>query len=256
LTFRATTKVGGKDVAVIPPPVVIRVIEPKKGEPKKDLAKKDDKKGEKKKPQIFVDKGFVFVATNYRFIPNVTVAEMAGDLAKSIRYVHDHAREFGGDPNSIIVMGHSSGAHMAALICTDEQHLKAEQLPLSILKGCVPIDCSFYDIPKRIKDGGDTPIATIHSVFTDKDETHRALSPALHVARGKDIPPFLILHVAERADTKAQAHWLASLLKETGVAATVVGGVGKTHGTINSELAVVDDEPTKALFAFLEKVRK
>jgi hypothetical protein len=50
LTFRATTKVGGKDVAVIPPPVVIRVIEPKKGEPKKDLAKKDDKKGEKKKP--------------------------------------------------------------------------------------------------------------------------------------------------------------------------------------------------------------
>jgi hypothetical protein len=50
LTFRATTKVGGKDVAVIPPPVVIRVIEPRKGEPKKDLAKKDDKKGEKKKP--------------------------------------------------------------------------------------------------------------------------------------------------------------------------------------------------------------
>jgi hypothetical protein len=50
LTFRATTKVGGKDVAVIPPPVVIRVIEPKKDEAKKEPAKKDEKKGEKKKP--------------------------------------------------------------------------------------------------------------------------------------------------------------------------------------------------------------
>lgn len=52
LTFRATTKVGGKDVAVIPPPVAIEVVEPKKKEePKKEPPKKDGKKkDEKKKP--------------------------------------------------------------------------------------------------------------------------------------------------------------------------------------------------------------
>jgi hypothetical protein len=44
LTFRATTKVGGKDYAVTPAPVVIEVTEPKKAEPKKDDAKKDDAK--------------------------------------------------------------------------------------------------------------------------------------------------------------------------------------------------------------------
>jgi len=49
LTFRATTKIGGTDVAVIPPPVVIQVVEPKKEEPKKDAAKKDEKKKDEKK---------------------------------------------------------------------------------------------------------------------------------------------------------------------------------------------------------------
>jgi hypothetical protein len=52
LTFRATTKVGGKDVAIIPPSVVINVVEPKKEEPKK----KDDKKDEKKEPARKKDK--------------------------------------------------------------------------------------------------------------------------------------------------------------------------------------------------------
>src|SRR6202012_1251516 len=50
--FRATTKVGGKDYAVTPPPVIIDVVEPKKEEQKKkDEPKKDEKKDEKKKDE-------------------------------------------------------------------------------------------------------------------------------------------------------------------------------------------------------------
>src|SRR5947199_2711844 len=40
-----------------------------------------DKRGVQLKPQAFVDKGFVFVSTNYRFVPQVTVKEMTGDVA-------------------------------------------------------------------------------------------------------------------------------------------------------------------------------
>lgn len=218
--------------------------------------KAGDKKGVRNKPQVFTDKGVVFVAANYRFVPNVTVKDMAGDIAKAIRFVHDHAKEYGGDPNSIIVMGHSSGAHLAALVCTDDRYLKAEGLPLSILKGCVPVDSSFYDIPKRVKDGGDMPFAAIKDIFTDKEEVQREFSPATYVGKAKNIPPFLILHVAERADTKAQARWLADKLTDAGVSAKVVAAEGKTHGTINSDLGLADDKPTKSLFEFLEQVRK
>ncbi len=217
--------------------------------------KAGDKKSVAKKPQIFVDKGYVFVATNYRFLPNVTVKDMAGDIAKAIRWVHGHAKEFGGDPNSIIVMGHSAGAHLAALVCTDHGYLKAEKLSLSILKGCVPVDCSMYDIPRRIKDGGDTPLATIQAIFTDKEEWQRQCSPVAHIAKGKSIPPFLILHVASRGDTKAQSHGLADTLNDAGVTAKVIAAEGKTHGTINSDLGLPDDKPSIAVFEFLDQLR-
>src|SRR5687768_9708952 len=57
-----------------------------------------DKRNVQRKPQAFVDKGLVFVSVNYRFVPQVTVKEMTGDVAKAIRWVHDHAKEHGGKP--------------------------------------------------------------------------------------------------------------------------------------------------------------
>lgn len=203
------------------------------------------------KPLIFTQKRFVFVSINYRFVPNVTVQEMTGDVAKAIRWVHENAQEYGGDPKSIYVMGHSAGAHLAALVCTDDRYMKAEGLSLAILKGCVPVDVSVYDIPKRLKDGGSVKPETFKAVFGETDASHRELSPAAHAAKGKNIPPFLILHVADRADTKAQSHWFADKLREAGVSAKVVAAEGKNHGTINSDLGQPDDKPTQELFEFL-----
>lgn len=215
-----------------------------------------NKTGVQKKLEAFVEKGFVFVSTNYRFVPNVTVKEMTGDVAKAIRWTHDHAKDYGGDPNTIFVMGHSAGAHLAALVCTDDRYLKAEGVSLSIIKGCVPVDVSVYDIPKRLRDGGSVPPAKFTEVFGDTDESQRDLSPATHVAEGKNIPPFLILHVADRPDTKAQSHWFADKLNAAGISAQVVAAEGKTHGTINSDLGLPDDKPTQALWDFLAGVLK
>lgn len=218
--------------------------------------KAGDKRGVQKKPQAFVERGYVFVAANYRFVPNVTVKEMTGDVAKAIGFVHRHAADYGGDPDSIVVMGHSAGAHLAALVCTDDRYLKAEKTPMTALKGCVPVDCSFYDIPKRVADGGDTPFATIKSIFTEEEAFQRECSPAAHVAPGKGIPPFLLLHVASRADTKAQSHWLADKLRGAEISAEVYAAEGKTHGSIGADLGLPDDPPTKAVFAFLDAVLK
>ncbi len=110
----------------------------------------DDKTEVQVKPEAFVDRGFVFVSTNYRFVPNVTIKEMAGDIAKSIRWVHDHAEQHGGDPNTIFVMGHSAGAQLAALVCTDDRYLQVEKLSLSIIEGCVPVDGDTCDVPMQI----------------------------------------------------------------------------------------------------------
>lgn len=218
--------------------------------------KRGSKEGVGRKPQVFTDRGFVFASTNYRFVPNVSIKEMTGDIAKSIRWIHDHAKEFGGDPNRIVVMGHSAGAHLAALVSTDDSYLKAEGLSLAILKGCVPVDVSMYDIPKRVKDGGSVPSTLIEELFGKTAESQASVSPAAFAAKGKNIPAFLILHVADRPDTKAQSDHFAAALTAAGVKATVVPAEGKTHGTINSDLGLPDDKPTKALYEFLEDVLK
>jgi acetyl esterase/lipase len=196
----------------------------------------------------------VFVSVNYRFLPEVTIQQMTGDIAKAIHWVHDHARAYGGNPEEIIVMGHSAGAHLAALVCTDDSYLKAEGLSLSILKGCVPLDVSMYDIPKRLKDGGAISEKRIKQLFGETETGWQKLSPALHVAKNKQIPPFLILHVASRKDTRAQSEHFAQVLRKADIPATVVAAEGKTHGTINSDLGTPDDKPTQAVYEFLERV--
>jgi arylformamidase len=73
-----------------------------------------DKKDVQKKPQAFVDRGFVFVSVNYRLLPDVTIKQMAGDVAKAIRWTHDHAKDYGGDPDTLLVMGHSSNRSLSS----------------------------------------------------------------------------------------------------------------------------------------------
>src|SRR5215212_7469402 len=65
-----------------------------------------DKSSVQIKPQAFMDKGFVFVSTNYRLLPSVDMGTIVRDVAKSIRWVHDHIAELGGDPKRLFIMGH------------------------------------------------------------------------------------------------------------------------------------------------------
>ena len=223
-----------------------------------------DKSSVQIKPKAFMDKGFVFVSTNYRLLPSVDMETIVRDIAKSIHWVHDHIAEHGGDPDRLFVMGHSAGAQLAALICIDDRYLKAEGQSLAILKGCVPVDGDTYDVPAIIETAETR--RRVHGLpqakyghrekFGNDPAKHRDFSAVTHVAKDKGIPPFLILHVADHPDTSAQAQRLANALKEAGVPVTVFGGRETTHNKINADLGLPDDPATKALFGFLDKTRK
>jgi arylformamidase len=217
--------------------------------------RRGDKADVHNKPQAFMGKGFVFVSINYRFVPNATVDQIARDVAKAIRWTHDHAKEYGGDPNTIIVMGHSAGAQLAALVCTDDRYLKVEQLPLSSIKACVPVDGDTYDVPMQIKTVEEKRAKSYRMTFGDA-ESQKELSAVTHVAKGKGIPPFLILHVADHPETKAQSQRLVKMLQEAGISAKAYPAAGKNHTTINNDLGLADDLPTREMFGFLSAVLK
>lgn len=213
-----------------------------------------DKSQLQRKPQAFVDEGHVFVAPNRRFIPGATMQDVAADVAKSIRWTHDHAKKYGGDPNLIFVMGHSSGAHVAALVCTDLRYLEAEGLSPAIIKGCVPLDSGLYDVPAQVAASASEPArtATYQQLFSDVD-SQRELSPITYVGPKKNLPPFLIFYI-DHVFTKSQSQRFAEQLREAKVPVELYYAEdGKTHATLNSEIGARDDKPTQAIFKFMRQ---
>jgi acetyl esterase/lipase len=216
------------------------------------------------KPKAFVEHGYVFVSTNYRLLPAVEMGVIIRDIAKSIHWVRDHIAEFGGDPNRVLVMGHSAGAQLAAIVCTDDRYLKEEGLSLAFIKGCVPVDGDTYDIPLMIDTGKarrkalgqPEPKFGHYEKFGSDPVKHRDFSAVNHVAREKGIPPFLLLHVADHPDVTAQAERLGKVLKEAGIPTKVFGAKDTEHSKINENLGQPDDPSTKALFEFAGEVSK
>lgn len=223
-----------------------------------------DKSDVKQKPQLFNDAGFLFVSINYRLLPAVDMGTLTRDVAKAFRWTHDHSAEFGGDPSRVIVGGHSAGAQLAALLCTDEKYLKEQDIPFTVLKGCIPVDGDTYDIPAIIEVAetrwrvhGMPPQKFGHRAkFGNDPALHRDFSAVNHVAKDNGIPPFLILHVADHPDTSAQAFRLATVLKEAAVPVKTFAAKETTHNKLNDDLGLADDPATKAVREFLAAMGK
>jgi arylformamidase len=213
------------------------------------------------KPKAFMEAGYVFVSINHRLLPTVEMGDIARDVGAALGWVHEHIAAHGGDPTRLLIMGHSSGGQLAALMCTDDRYARAEGVPLAAVKGCVPVDADTFDIPAIIEvaetraRAHHLPLPTYghRQKFGNDAARHRDFSAVTHVARDKGIPPFLILHVAGHPDTTAQARRFAAVLKAAGIAVRVVAGRETTHASINDDLGAPGNPVTAELFAFLQE---
>lgn len=216
------------------------------------------------KPKAFTEAGFVFVSISYRLLPNVDMGALTKDVADALGWVHKNIATYGGDPSRLLVMGHSAGGQLAALMCTDDRYVKAEGFSLSLIKGCVPVDADTFDIPAIIEvaetraKAHHLPLPTNghRQKFGNDPAKHRDFSAVTHVAAGKGIPPFLILHIAGNADTTAQARRFANVLGAAGIPVKVVAARETTHEALNDNLGAPNDPVTKELFAFVAGVLK
>ena len=219
-----------------------------------------DKSNVGHKPRVLTEKGCVLVSTQYRLLPTVSMETLMEDIARSLAWVHRHIAEHGGNPKHIIVGGHSAGAQLAALLCTDHRWLERQGVPFNILKGCIPVDGDTYDIPKIIATaehrqmlyGGKMFTFGHRQKFGNDPEKHVDFSAVTHVSAGKGIPPFLLLYFTENPDTGAQAHRLEKVLRQAGVQARAFGKRETNHRQLNNDLGLPDDPATQAMWEFLE----
>lgn len=126
--------------------------------------------------------GIITVIPDYRKFPQGRFPDFEFDAAHAVRWVFDHARELGGDPKRIFVVGHSAGAHIAALLGTDQHYLASVGIAPKDLAGIVGISGPYDFLPLTDPD--------LVDVFGEEKDW--PASQPVNFVDG-DEPPFLLL---------------------------------------------------------------
>lgn len=204
------------------------------------------------KPVHYAGAGYAFASINYRLVPDATVEQQAADIAAAVKLL---VARNGIDRNRVVIMGHSAGAHLVALVGTDERYLKDAGLSFANLAGVVPIDGAAYDVPAQMSDGPQIMQQTYAQAFGTDPARQKALSPTLQAA-SPNAAKFLLIHV-QRPDGIRQAEALEKALKAGGSAVERKDFPGEGlqgHAEINRRLGDPDYAATGVVDRWLKGV--
>lgn len=171
--------------------------------------------------------GLTLASTSYRLVPEVSAREAAADVAAAVARLKE---DLPGRP--LFLMGHSAGAHLAALVGVDPDYLGAHGLTPAAIAGVILLDGAGYDATGD-RGGGMVGRALGRMYEQAFGADAAALSPTLRVGPGRVYPPYLIFHIASRRDSAAQSRGLAEALVRAGGRAEVAVAPLDSHREIN-----------------------
>ncbi len=200
------------------------------------------------KTQHWLREGILFISINYRMLPERDALQQRDDVIAALVFAQAHASEWGGDPNRFILMGHSAGAHLVALV--NANPTIAFEAGAKPWLGTVALDSGALDVPQIM--------LRKHYRFYDpafgKDPQRWQQASPQHQLQN-NAPPMLAVCSLKRADDPcAQARTFVDRAKSLGVRAEVLPQNLK-HGQINDQLG----EPgayTDAVDAFIHSLLK
>jgi arylformamidase len=198
----------------------------------------------------FHERGYAFASVDYRLVPDANPQQQAEDVAASLARLLGDARRLGIDRERVMIIGHSAGAHLAALVGTDPAYLAANHLPISAIRGVVLLDGAGYDVAAQLLHAGPLLHSLYHRAFGDDPAFQARVSPIAQAA-APNAGRFLIFHIASRADSGAQSERLGALLRGAGTPAEVVS-VDGSHADIFRQFGQSGHRATALTDAFAE----
>jgi arylformamidase len=201
---------------------------------------------------FFARHGFVYATINYRLSPAVRHPVHAQDAAHALAWLRTNAGRFGADPDRMYLLGHSAGAHLAALVAADPRKLALHGMSPSFIRGVILLDGSGYDVLERIPRSRGWSRGMFLRAFGDDPEVWKDASPQHHLSQGHPPPPFLLFHVLGRAASHRQARAFGERVREVGGRAEVVGVAGRNHVSISRRLGMPGDPVARRLLRFVQ----
>jgi acetyl esterase/lipase len=235
--------------------------------------------------EFLASQGIAAVLPNYRLSPGVKHPEHIRDVARAFAWAQRHIAEYGGRPDRMIVLGHSAGGHLAALLATDETYLKAEGLRTADIKGVVAVS-GVYHIPPGDMDlalGGTSPLSfrpdevapvrgeggwgwtrrvgipgvpltlnVFGPAFGDDPQVRADASPVNHVRPG--LPPFLLLSAEHDLPTlPGMAEEFHRALLDQGCESQLLLAKGRNHSSIMFRACEPDDAVAQVILDFIRR---
>lgn len=160
--------------------------------------------------------GFITVVPDYRLVPEVHFPGFVEDGADAVEWVRSNIARHGGDPDRLVLMGHSAGAHIAAMLANDRQWLGEHHEAILGLVGLAgPYDFAPFDTDASIAAFGQWPRV---------EETQ----PVTHASESS--PPALLLTGADDTTVKPRnSTALSSALEAEGIPAEMISFAGLGH---------------------------
>jgi acetyl esterase/lipase len=194
------------------------------------------------KVERWLPRGFIVISANYRMLPEADPLEQARDIARAVAAAQRQAAAWGGDRTRFVLMGHSAGAHLIALLAASPT-LYAQAGALRPL-GFVILDSAALDVVALMQ----APHFPLYDrAFGPDPAFWRSVSP-LEAMRGPT-QPMLLVCSSPRAASCAAAHRFARAAVSLGTRASVLEE-DLSHGEINQDLGAPGDY-TDAVESFM-----
>lgn len=177
--------------------------------------------------EAITSQGFVAVLPDYRIHPEARFPNFVLDGASAVRWVRDNVARFGGDPRRLFLMGHSAGAHLAAMLTLDRQHLESVGMAPADLRGVIGLAGPYVHpyLPTRLGNGVFGP------------EAGRWRSRPINFVDGRN-PPMLLLTGADDGIVKpSDSRRLAAKIGAHGGPVEVIEYPGLAHADVIARLA-------------------
>lgn len=191
--------------------------------------------------EALASRGIVVVIADYRLYPQVRYPAFLQDNAHAVAWTYQHIAEYGGDPQQLYVMGHSSGAYNASMLALDARWLKEVDLTPSIFKGWIGLAGPYDFLPIENPE--------VRPVFFFPDSPPDS-QPIKHVSR--EAPPSLLIASTDDklVNPKRNTGGLAEQLRAAGVPVEEVYFSKTNHQTLVGAIA----KPLRWMAPVLERV--
>ena len=200
--------------------------------------------------KVLGEMGYVTVMPDYRMYPQVTYPAFVDDVVAALNWTVAHVAQYGGDPDCVVVAGHSAGAHLTMIPFVDDAFRKKFAFDPMKIRGLAPVSGPF-DFPRIGQGAADQ--TKLHRIMAG-DEGFRNAQPIHHVR--KDLPPVLLLVGSKDTITPpGQVEAYAKLLKDAGADVELDVIPGNDHIMILLPLAKVEEgRSADVLYGFFQKV--